>query len=128
MIVTETAAKTRWCPHSRVIFNAENDGFREINGLRERCPPTHAAASYNRATNPIPLANCLGSGCMAWSWLEAPKDNRRGTCGLVRDSRPLENWDRAAEYSPVEPPAGPLVEVIEPAKVEVLPPVPNGQA
>lgn len=76
MILTEEAAKAKWCPHARVIFNHRTDGSAAH-------PPTHAATAYNRSSDPMPLSNCLGSGCMAWCWVNTPAvAERRGTCGM----------------------------------------------
>ena len=138
MILTESAAVQKWCPHSRVIFNAENDGMAKVDGQPIRVhPPTHAATSYNRATNPVPLANCLGSKCMAWAWIDRndtlaeigadPSDGAvaYGHCGLnAKRGAYQREADVISAPRPKDgiagPPAGP--------QVEVLPPQANGQA
>ena len=34
---------------------------------------------------------CLGSGCMAWEWMDGLQENRRGYCGLlVQPNLPIE--------------------------------------
>jgi len=49
--MTEDEAKTKWCPHAREL----GDG----------------AVSYNRDYNgKATRARCLGSGCMAWQWID----------------------------------------------------------
>jgi hypothetical protein len=80
MILTEEEAKGKWCPHARVIFN-----HRDEEKMR-----THAATSYNRSSDPMPLSNCIGSGCMAWKWIDSeylaeadPAVERRGRCGIA---------------------------------------------
>lgn len=156
MIVTEAEAKTKWCSHSRVIYNMRDDGLardakgdliRDDKGNPIRTgPPTHAATSYNRSSDAIPLASCLASGCMSWDWFDRIdvsnktaaeaaeiKANRRGYCGLGKAFKHYKNRaeEEAALTHLAELPAGPAVpavEVIDPAKVEVLSPQANGQA
>lgn len=61
MILTETEAKTRWCPFA------------------------HYSHEHNRGTKnkePIPSigARCLGSGCMLWRW--SSLTDQTGFCGM----------------------------------------------
>ena len=70
MIVTEEAAKSLWCPFSRVIFNAQDKDAK-----------THGAASFNRTSDGCAHNKCLGSGCMAWEWHD--EERHLGRCGFV---------------------------------------------
>lgn len=76
MSYTEAEAKQRWCPFARVLAT-------DANGL------ALTEAAFNRSgpvgTNELrigPAATCIGSGCMAWVWLE----QTTGKCGLVGSS------------------------------------------
>lgn len=55
MLVTEEEAKTRWCPHTRVIFEDAGTGNR-WPGADDLLLPINSM--------------CLGPGCMAWRWRE----------------------------------------------------------
>lgn len=63
--MTEEEAKTKWCPFTRVVVNAENysNGNRFENGHR-----------YNEQ------ALCIGSACMAWRELH-PRESREDHSG-----------------------------------------------
>lgn len=54
--MTEEEAKTKWCPHARVL-----------EGYAER-------TSANRTAEGKPAGLCIGSGCMAWRWVDGPED------------------------------------------------------
>lgn len=52
MLVTEEEAKTKWCPHVRVMNFAPD-------------------ASHNPAVNrPTADYHCIGADCMAWRWVD----------------------------------------------------------
>lgn len=67
MIVTESGAKTRWCPFARMLVN-RGAGF----------------GTYNRASNPeVPTPTCIGSQCMAWRTIPIQGDEPGGYCGAA---------------------------------------------
>jgi len=78
MILTEAEAKTKWCPHARVIVPITEA---ETNEMVD-------TATGNRIDNgKVPKnSKCIGSSCMAWRWrmyLQAePDQHSRGYCGL----------------------------------------------
>lgn len=77
MLVTETEAKTKWCPMARVVG----------------APGSEAAGiSWNRYpgdASPASSACCIASGCMMWRWeagmvdSQIPQKKWKGLCGLV---------------------------------------------
>lgn len=83
MIVTESEATAKWCPHSRVFT------------LQEGREDTMTSAGTNRFENgALPKGSrCLGSQCMSWRWEHtpiyglAPSDPPRGFCGLAYSVR-----------------------------------------
>lgn len=76
MITTEDEAKTKWCPHTRVM-NINGDG----GGNKWDKTAAPAESPHNSL--------CIGSACMMWRWAgEAPDANwsdrpRKGYCGLA---------------------------------------------
>lgn len=61
--MTETEAKSKWCPFGRIAH---------VNG----------ATANSRAHHDPDLAqDCIGSGCMAWRWSE--HGDEHGYCGLA---------------------------------------------
>lgn len=71
--MTEDEAKTKWCPFART---SDDDG-----------------STFNRRWDGkvSEAAACLGSGCMAWRWLQKPMRQASWT--------PVEGW----EHSPADP-------------------------
>jgi hypothetical protein len=53
-MLTETQAKTKWCPHARIGVSASQGGPASIND--PRCEPEHRA-------------NCIASECAMWRWI-----------------------------------------------------------
>jgi hypothetical protein len=51
--MTEEEAKTKWCPFARVSMAWQSSIGSANRGLTE---------------DEKPLANCIGSACMAWRW------------------------------------------------------------
>jgi hypothetical protein len=77
-LLTETEAKKRWCPFSRVALSmgmAANRSGAKSAGLD---PHDRNFANVFNETR------CLGSGCMVWEplGLDASATERRGRCGL----------------------------------------------
>ena len=98
MLLTEQEAKAKWCPHARIVrVLAENAG-----GV-----PVTAATANRMVSNGAPVANCIGSQCMAWRSVEQAWNDRAnrwqtadrefgdpeathrtlGYCGLAGDPR-----------------------------------------
>lgn len=76
--MTENEASTCWCPFVRYKFTATND-----------------VTPYNRSAFPHETdnLNCLGSGCMAWRWVQRitnqeELDRERNT--LISYSKPSQ--------------------------------------
>lgn len=79
MIVTEQAARTKWCPHARTYSYPPE----AVDGT--------AVGGVNRGSLGATV-NCTGSACMAWRWSEQERDNgpdaaRTGFCGLAYSVR-----------------------------------------
>ena len=79
--LTETEAKTKWCPFARYT---KEDGGGGISPARNRW-----IDQQDTQLSPGP-ARCIASGCMAWRWEHAPPENRvsgeeigTGFCGLA---------------------------------------------
>jgi predicted secreted Zn-dependent protease len=72
--MTEEEAKAKWCPFSRVSYDALDS--------------TQLSPSFNRTVTDkgpegvLNAACCIGSACMAWRH-NALSRNRDGVCGLV---------------------------------------------
>ena len=78
---TESEAKKRWCPESRVLAS---DSVGNVTG--------DAPCGYNRGMSTPNLivggSTCMASQCMAWRWTKAEKQDpvtghysRLGYCG-----------------------------------------------
>lgn len=65
-MLTEEQAKTKWCPHVRVLVVNENED---------------AAAAVNIDNNDS-LLTCCASDCMMWRWV-GKNVSARGYCGLA---------------------------------------------
>lgn len=82
MIVSEEAAKARWCPFARVSGWV----FFQSGGTRDMQIGSNQAIPVNRADvgDPEPRwpanAACIASNCMAWRW---DRERNNGWCGLA---------------------------------------------
>lgn len=65
--MTEEEAKTKWCPHVRVI------------GIDEEGPGN----SWNCEEVKPMGSSCIASGCMAWRWINPDSETPDGYCGLA---------------------------------------------
>lgn len=70
MLITEKQARTKWCPHARVV--EVGDG--ELQGPFNRYHP-NADANFSG------IAKCIASECMAWR--QEDPDFAEGYCGLA---------------------------------------------
>lgn len=62
--MTETEAKTKWCPMWRLGQSFDFGGYAAVNN--------HSAS------------NCIGSACMMWREIVGvPDDQKQGYCGLA---------------------------------------------
>lgn len=94
MILTEAEAANKWCPFAAMYaFNAP---MAMDSPAETAVGPTVTGGPANRYTdssgtykNP-PNCRCLGSGCMAWTWMlpaDAGVTARQGCCGLAMGAR-----------------------------------------
>lgn len=80
-MMTETEAKTKWCPFARLVL--ANDASKvELN-----------QTAFNRVckNDGTPLSapvQCIASACMAWRWIESEHEY------AVTDSEQIESPDR----------------------------------
>ena len=69
-MMTEDEARTKWCPHARLLTASERD--RVEPGL---------PVGYNRHPSTVGVifgaARCLASDCMAWRWSVTPIEAER---------------------------------------------------
>jgi hypothetical protein len=77
MFVTEQEAKSKWCPHSRVVAkNGLGPCGNRVNDCAADGSPAVPEAAF-----------CIGSHCMAWRWenkfQRKPSDSTHGYCGLA---------------------------------------------
>lgn len=89
MLLSESEAKTRWCPFSRVIvYDSATD--RPVAGNRWQ----------HEASGAIINSMCLGSGCMAWRWglnwkplgNIDPSDLTQPAMGIMQRATPTKGW------------------------------------
>lgn len=76
-MLTETEAKTKWCPFARYT-SSRGQG---INRWA-------MADDYNLSPGP---AKCLGSACMAWRWKEDEGFKRAADAEYRKTGKRLEN-------------------------------------
>ncbi len=74
MLLTETEARDRWCPHARVIYGGPT--FNRLGELSTANPTE---------LNPE-ICRCIASACMAWRWGEWALTDVRTT---TEDGRPM---------------------------------------
>lgn len=77
MLVTETLAKAKWCPASRVMSKDGLGGGNRWNDTKPEVVPSNA--------------QCLGRFCMAWREAPRPRETRR----LYHDTTEYEAWGGA---------------------------------
>ncbi len=90
MILTEADAKTKWCPHVRIVNGVVAPDGRSTHNVLQ--------APYNRIVEETAWAYpqgaaCISSACTQWRWVEEPKTVQdgqtfqytpgRGYCGLA---------------------------------------------
>lgn len=87
MLMTEEQARTKWCPHARIV-----DGYSE------------GAGGCNRWVNKSDEILCIASGCMAWRWRSKRSvvfsdrpDGDDGLTGMVNE-RPNYEGDEPRGY------------------------------
>ena len=76
--MTEEEAKTKWCPHARVVLPA--GGYASGNRFDDSQP------------NPDYMeSRCIASDCMMWKWLRSSgkdgygrPEEKTGYCGLIK--------------------------------------------
>lgn len=77
--MTESEAKTKWCPFARVMTGDVDSGL--------TFPPGNRAAVRERGelrVNENPeTCRCIASACMAWRRYLSPEMHREGYCGLA---------------------------------------------
>lgn len=84
-LLTEAEAKTKWCPHSRIVRREESVPG---NGGNDLVAGVNRDALGGRNGPDFPYScRCITSACMAWRW-ESYRgvrvgigDERRGFCG-----------------------------------------------
>lgn len=68
--MTEDEAKTKWCPHARVVCYDDE-------APPEYIPPANRAAiseaGHRRINNNPETSRCIASACMAWRWTFSPR-------------------------------------------------------
>lgn len=78
----EDEAKTKWCPFARVcVLGPDDDSMIGFNRIQRN------DEDVNEFQTNGPM-RCIGSACMAWRWLDTPKDEPftikpSGYCGLA---------------------------------------------
>jgi hypothetical protein len=65
MLLTEDAAREKWCPFARDDSGGDNP------------------CTVNRPNYPAYQVRCIASDCMAWRWYDENTHNRYGLCGLA---------------------------------------------
>ena len=82
MTLTESEARTKWCPFARVLLPVHQSGnristFHKANAESERDKEHYAQQERDCC--------CIASDCMAWRWQGRPvhvPDRDFGYCGL----------------------------------------------
>jgi len=86
--MTEEEAKTKWCPHSRVVlYDKEREAAkRALSSGHNRAAFTSSHDVSTDCLNPE-FCRCIASECMAWRWefigSTAGYSNTEGCCGLA---------------------------------------------
>lgn len=90
---SEVDARAKWCPFARAHWSVGEGQPAEYQGNR---------FFKEDGVTPDTGVSCLGSGCMAWRWVEThvpgpmkddgaadlvPSSNTHGYCGLAGDPR-----------------------------------------
>lgn len=75
--MTEDEAKTKWCPHVRVIMIGSDDRF---------IGPANRAVDLDGQEGSLG-ARCIASACMAWRWSRRDWVHVEFTDGTVRDGK-----------------------------------------
>ena len=88
MLLTESEAKARWCPHARIPLYAASPADEESPASANRPMPGTSAYASNATQD---ATRCIASGCMAWRFaqMEPPRF-------VVRELDPVEmaSWQR----------------------------------
>lgn len=93
MILTESEARTKWCPFARALV-APTKGDIQGDKVKSDSEFVVGIASANRNLNAVGFGNvhacCIASDCMAWrraAWVRSQADVEngieRGYCGLA---------------------------------------------
>lgn len=64
--MTEAEAKTKWCPHARVVAASKTQAFGAANRaaiMRDERRPDDIEINYSPEHS-----RCIASACMAWRW------------------------------------------------------------
>lgn len=82
-MLTETEAKTKWCPFARVATQyADGKPINRVGSDSEESPVPVIEMIFDES-------KCIGSDCMAWRWKTSlptsfvPKPTSTGHCGLA---------------------------------------------
>jgi len=68
----EEVAKTKWCPHTRMVFGYEQGTTQPFN--RFMCEPGDEIKKMQEAMNGTSGTKCIGSGCMMWDATQKVED------------------------------------------------------
>ena len=91
MLLTESEAKTKWCPHVRVVFPAANVANKVSSVLKKIIALDGNEAEKVYIQKQEAECFCINSACSQWRWhdpapvpgLEYQTAMRRGYCGLA---------------------------------------------
>lgn len=67
--LTETDARTKWCPMARAFYKVAPFGVASINREQDGSPDIGC--------------NCIASDCMFWRWAISEADYGTGYCGAA---------------------------------------------
>lgn len=93
----EKIAKTKWCPHARMVFGYDKGTTQPFN--RFATEPGDEMEKMQKAMNGTSGTKCLGSACMVWQ-----PDQRLEQQETKRDEGPPdgEGWNKR-DRSPGQP-------------------------
>lgn len=84
-MLTESEAKTKWCPLVRVVFPAGHAANKPSPALQKIIENSATESEKAYFALEISSCNCIASACMLWCWHggQPGTEERPGFCGVA---------------------------------------------